>query len=272
MNTRTVEEALLHHWGYSTFRPLQREAIESVLAGRDALVVLPTGGGKSLCYQLPAACGIGLVLVVSPLIALMDDQVAAAREAGLAAGALHSGSPDSVRRRTYAQLHSGELVLLYASPERLVASGLLETLRPRLGLIAVDEAHCVSHWGHEFRPEYRQLGQLFAAFPQVPRLALTATATPTVQEDIRIQLRLRDAANFVGHPDRPNLVYRAFPRYDQARQVLDVVRAHPGEGGIVYAQTRREVGPAGQDPLPGRRTMRGLPCRPQCHDPGKSTR
>jgi len=236
-----LDNALLRHWGYTTFRPFQREAVEAVLAGRDALVVLPTGGGKSLCYQLPAACGIGLVLVVSPLIALMDDQVAAAREIGLSAGALHSGSPDSVRRRTYAQLMSGGLDLLYASPERLVAGDLLEKLRPRLGLIAVDEAHCVSHWGHEFRPEYRRLEPLFSLFPAVPRLALTATATLPVQEDIRIQLGLRNAASFIGHPDRPNLIYRAFPRYDQARQVLGVVRAHSGESGIVYAQIRKEV-------------------------------
>ncbi len=209
--------------------------------GRDALVVLPTGGGKSVCYQLPAACGIGLVVVISPLIALMDDQVMAACEIGLRAGALHSAVSEAVKRRVWGKLMQGELDLLYVSPERVVVSELLESVRHRLALLAVDEAHCVSHWGHEFRPEYRQLGGLFAAFPRVPRLALTATATPTVQQDICVQLGLREPSLLIGHPDRPNLIYRAFPRHDQSRQVLDVIQQHPQEGGIVYAQTRREV-------------------------------
>lgn len=234
-------EALEKFWGYNTFRPLQREAVESVLAGRDALVVMPTGGGKSLCYQLPAACGIGLVLVVSPLIALMDDQVAAANEIGLVAGALHSQTGEKERRRVFADLNNGNLDLLYVSPERLVTGGLLDLIRPRLGLFAVDEAHCVSHWGHEFRPEYRQLGPLFAGFAGVPRIGLTATATPQVQEDIVSQLGLRNQVALIGHPDRPNLVYRSFPRHDQGQQVLEIIRRHHGEGGIVYAQTRKEV-------------------------------
>ncbi|HNV72264.1 MAG TPA: DEAD/DEAH box helicase, partial [Candidatus Ozemobacteraceae bacterium] len=178
------EAALLKHWGYSTFRPLQREAVSAALTGRDALVVLPTGGGKSLCYQLPAACGVGLVVVISPLIALMDDQVMAACESGLRAGALHSAASEATRRRVWSALQRGDLDLLYVSPERLVVSELLESVRARLALLAVDEAHCVSHWGHEFRPEYRQLGSFFSAFPAVPRLALTATATPAVQKDI----------------------------------------------------------------------------------------
>ncbi|HOY66825.1 MAG TPA: RecQ family ATP-dependent DNA helicase [Candidatus Ozemobacteraceae bacterium] len=228
-------------WGYTGFRPMQREAVSAVLGGRDALVILPTGGGKSLCYQLPAACGIGLTLVVSPLIALMDDQVAAARENGLNAGALHSQTPEKARKMVYAAICDGSLELLYVSPERLVAGGLIEAVRPHLGLVAVDEAHCVSHWGHEFRPEYRQLAPLLEQVADVPRMALTATATPAVQEDIRHQLGLRNPVSLVGHPDRPNLTYRAFPRHDQARQVLDVIRNHPREGGIVYAQTRKEV-------------------------------
>ncbi len=235
------QQALEKFWGYGVFRPLQREAVEALLAGRDALVVMPTGGGKSLCYQLPAACGIGLVLVVSPLIALMDDQVAAANEIGLHAGALHSQTGEKERRRIFAQLHDGSLDLLYVSPERLVTGGLFDLVRPRLGLFAVDEAHCVSHWGHEFRPEYRQLGPLFAGFPGVPRIGLTATATPQVQEDISTQLGLRGPVKLIGHPDRPNLIYRSYPRYDQGNQVLDVIRRHHGEGGIVYAQTRKEV-------------------------------
>jgi ATP-dependent DNA helicase RecQ len=228
-------------WGYETFRPLQRAAVDGALAGRDALVVLPTGGGKSLCYQLPAAAGAGLALVVSPLIALMDDQVAAARQAGLTAASLHSNLAPGERARAFRDAVAGDLQLLYASPERLVLGDLMEALAPRLGLIAVDEAHCVSHWGHDFRPEYRQLAPLFAAAPRVPRMALTATATPAVQRDVIEQLALRDPLVLIGHPDRPNLVYRAFPRHDTDLQLLAAVRRHAGEGGIVYAQTRREV-------------------------------
>ncbi len=241
MNKLSPQQALEKYWGYRNFRPLQQQAVEAVLAGHDALVVMPTGGGKSLCYQLPAACGIGLVLVVSPLIALMDDQVAAANEIGLKAGALHSQAGEAERRRVFAELNRGALHLLYVSPERLVAGGLLDIIRPHLGLFAVDEAHCVSHWGHEFRPEYRQLGPLFAGFDGVPRIALTATATPQVQQDIIAQLGLRKPVELIGHPDRPNLIYRSFPRYDQGHQVLEAIRQHRGEGGIVYAQTRKEV-------------------------------
>ncbi len=237
----TPEEILKMRWGYDSFKPLQKEAIAAALAGRDCLVVLPTGGGKSLCYQLPAAAGKGLVLVVSPLIALMDDQVAAAREAGLAADALHSNLKAGPRREAYANLACGRTELLYASPERLLAGDLVETLAPRLILAAIDEAHCVSHWGHEFRPEYRRLTEALDKFPKAARMALTATATPGVQKDILDQLGLRSPEILIGHPDRPNLVYRAFPRRDQLKQVLEIVRRHPGEGGIVYAQTRKDV-------------------------------
>ena len=235
------EEILKKRWGYDTFKPLQKEAIEAALSGRDCLVVLPTGGGKSLCYQLPAAMGKGLVLVVSPLIALMDDQVAAAREAGLAADALHSNLKAAPKREAYQNLSSGKTELLYVSPERLLTGDLYELIGPRLILAAVDEAHCVSHWGHEFRPEYRRLTEALDLFPKAARMALTATATPIVQEDIRAQLALRSPEILIGHPDRPNLIYRAFPRRDQSKQVLEVVRRHPGEGGIVYAQTRKDV-------------------------------
>ena len=236
-----TEEILKKRWGYDTFKPLQKEAIEAALNGRDCLVVLPTGGGKSLCYQMPAAMDKGLVVVVSPLIALMDDQVAAAREAGLAADALHSNLKAAHRGAAWKNLTEGRTQLLYVSPERLLAGDILNDISGRLILVAVDEAHCVSHWGHEFRPEYRRLTEVLDRFPKAARMALTATATPVVQEDIRSQLGLRSPEILIGHPDRPNLIYRAFPRRDQFKQVLEVVRRHPGSGGIVYAQTRKDV-------------------------------
>jgi len=248
-------DALRHGWGYDVFRANQREAVDCALAKRDSLVVLPTGGGKSLCYQIPAACGAGLVLVVSPLIALMDDQVAGAREAGLTAGALHShvGGAEKMRLRDAAR--SGDLHLLYVSPERLCVGDLLGELKDVLALIAVDEAHCVSHWGHDFRPEFRQLRPLFDSVPKVPRMALTATATPQVQEDIVVGLGLRTPQQLIGHIDRPNLIFRAQPRHDQAKQVVEVIRRHPQEGGIVYAQTRKEV-----DRLAARLQKEGVSC------------
>ncbi|MBI4422094.1 MAG: RecQ family ATP-dependent DNA helicase [Elusimicrobia bacterium] len=237
----TAEEALRHRWGFDAFRPLQREAVEAALAGKDSLIVLPTGGGKSICYQLPAAMERGLVLVISPLIALMDDQVAAAREAGLVADALHSNLADDHRGQAYRRLAAGETQLLYVSPERLLVGDLLEDVAGRLVLAAVDEAHCVSHWGHEFRPEYRRLTEALDLCPKAARMALTATATPQVQDDICSQLGLREPVRLVGHPDRPNLLYRAFPRRDQSAQILEIVKRHPREGGIVYAQTRKDV-------------------------------
>ncbi|MHB8835417.1 MAG: RecQ family ATP-dependent DNA helicase [Candidatus Methylomirabilia bacterium] len=234
-------EALGKHWGFTAFRPLQREAVEAAIGGRDALLVLATGGGKSLCYQLPAVCGRSLVLVVSPLIALMDDQVAGAQQAGLRAAALHSNLDEGRRRHAFGAAARGDLEILYVSPERLAVGDLIDVLGPRLGLIAVDEAHCVSHWGHDFRPEYRQLAPLFDRAPAAARMALTATATPQVQEDICTQLGLRSPLRLIGHPDRPNLVYRAHPRAEGARQILEVVRRYPGQGGIVYALTRKDT-------------------------------
>ena len=240
-NSLAPHEALRRYWGYDSFRPWQEEAVEAALGGRDALVVLATGGGKSLCYQMPAACGRGLVVVISPLIALMDDQVAAAREAGLRAGALHCNLHPEDRSQLYDSLWAGSLDLLYFSPERMVVGDLLPRLEDRLVLVAVDEAHCVSHWGHEFRPEYRQLTPVLEQVPAAARMALTATATQHVQDDICARLGLRSPARLIGHPDRPNLIYRAIPRHDQSKQILEVIQRHPGEGGIVYVRTRKDV-------------------------------
>ena len=252
-----IEEALLRHWGYRSFKPLQREAVEAALAARDSLIVLPTGGGKSLCYQLPAALKGGLVLVVSPLIALMDDQVASAREAGIKADALHSNLESDGRNDAYRRLERGETELLYVSPERLLVGDLAEDIAPRLALVAVDEAHCVSHWGHDFRPEYRRLKEVFDLWPKTARMALTATATPAVQDDICAQLGLRDPARLIGHPDRPNLIYRAFPRRDQLAQIQEVIDRHPREAGIVYVQTRKDV-----DRIAAGLAAGGLSCAP----------
>ncbi len=237
----TPAAALRRYWGYDAFRPLQAESVANSLARRDGLIVLPTGGGKSLCYQVPAACGAGLVLVVSPLIALMDDQVAAAQQAGLSAGALHTNVADKERRQVREALAAGTLDLLYLSPERLVVGDILPLIAEQLALVAVDEAHCVSHWGHDFRPEYRQLRGVLDQVPKVPRLGLTATATPQVQDDICTQLGLRAPLRLVGHVDRPNLIYRTLPRRGGVEQALEVIRRHGDEGGIVYAQTRKEV-------------------------------
>jgi ATP-dependent DNA helicase RecQ len=237
----TPSEALKKHWGYDAFRPLQREAVEAALAGRDALVVLPTGGGKSVCFQVPAACQDGLVVVVSPLIALMDDQVAGAREAGISAGAMHQNLDAAQKRAVRQALDDGSLRLLYLSPERLVVGDLSPAIAKRLKLVAIDEAHCISHWGHDFRPEYRQIADVLKSWPRVPVMALTATATPKVQDDIVAQLRLPEPLRLVGAIDRPNLVFRALPREQPLEQMLAVINRHPGEGGIVYAQTRKAV-------------------------------
>jgi ATP-dependent DNA helicase RecQ len=232
-------------WGYDQLRPLQAEAMAAALAGRDSLVVLPTGGGKSLCYQAPAIASGRLTLVVSPLIALMKDQVDGLVANGVPAASYNSSLDAGTRSEVRARLRRRELRLLYVAPERLLAEGgddFVEMVRAAgLSAVAVDEAHCISEWGHDFRPEYRQLGGLRDAFPGVAFHAYTATATPRVRADIAAALRLRDPAVLVGSFDRPNLVYRVRRRHQVARQVRDVIEAHRGEAGIVYCTSRREV-------------------------------
>lgn len=238
------EEVLHRVFGHSGFRGRQAEIVGHVLAGGSGLVLMPTGGGKSLCFQVPALCRPGLGVVVSPLIALMEDQVAALRQQGVAAAALHSDLPEEAAREVRRDLARGALKLLYVSPERLLLEGTLERLeRMRLALFAIDEAHCVSQWGHHFRPEYRGLSVLAQRFPEVPRLALTATADPRTAEDIRGQLGLHDAPVFRGGFDRPNILIAAAPREQERGQLRAFIK---GAGtttgaGIVYCATRAKT-------------------------------
>lgn len=235
-----LEQKLKEVFGYDTFRPHQREIAEAFLSGRDALAVLPTGAGKSLCYQLPAVVRDGLTVVVSPLIALMKDQVDQLTASGVAATFLNSTLDGAEARRRFARLYAGEYKLLYLAPERLMLPDFL----PKLGewgmqALAVDEAHCISEWGHDFRPEYRRLREVRQTFAGIPLLALTATATPRVREDILQQLELRDPAVFVASFNRPNLTYRVVPKSKAADQVVNFVRGRPEDAGIVYCQSRR---------------------------------
>ena len=242
-----VDDVLQRYWGFETLRPLQGSAIHAVLERRDSVVVLPTGGGKSLCFQVPALIGDepGVALVVSPLIALMKDQVDGLVASGVPAARLDSTMSSDARQATFNGLRDGRFKLLYVSPERLMGDGGagFQATMARTGVryIAIDEAHCISHWGHDFRPEYRQLGALRAAWPQVSMHAFTATATTRVREDIVRQLGLRDALVLVGSFDRPNLIYRVRPRLSRDQQLEAVLTSHRGEAGIVYCISRKDV-------------------------------
>ncbi len=237
---------LERYWGFRTFRPLQREAAEAILGGRDSVVVLPTGGGKSLCYQLPALTSSeGLAVVISPLIALMKDQVDGLVQNGVPAAYFNSSLTSEQQGRVAERLRQGRYRILYVSPERLVGERGERFCRLLgecgLTFVAVDEAHCISQWGHDFRPEYRQLARLRDTFPDLSLHAFTATATEHVRRDIAEQLKLRDALVLVGSFDRPNLCYRAVRLKDVNSQVTAAVGRHKGEAGIVYCQSRRKV-------------------------------
>ena len=237
-----IAEVLTRWWGFDRLRPLQAEAIAAALAGQDSLVVMPTGGGKSLCYQLPPLVGDTTDVVISPLVALMKDQVDALEAIGYPAAAIHGGMSPEERANVRDQLAAGELRLLFTAPERLVNTGLLDLLA-QVGVkrFAVDEAHCISHWGHDFRPEYRQLALLRDRFPTASIHAFTATATPRVRSDIARQLNLRNPVELVGTFDRPNLVYRVVPRADRMAQTLAILGRHRGEASIVYCISRKET-------------------------------
>jgi len=241
-STADILATVRRYWGFSELRPLQEQAIRAGLEGRDSLVVMPTGGGKSLCYQVPAQLAQRTDIVVSPLISLMKDQVDGLRQCGYPAGALYSGMPLDAVRETEAQIAAGRYRLVFVAPERLLTPRFLQLIdRVQVRAFAIDEAHCISHWGHDFRPEYRQLAQLKIRFPSASLHAYTATATERVRTDIAEQLRLRKPTVLVGTFDRPNLVYRIVPRVDAQTQVLEVLRRHPGDAAIVYCISRNDT-------------------------------
>ncbi|MCH2595628.1 MAG: DNA helicase RecQ [Pirellulales bacterium] len=242
VSIQTVQEYVQSQWGFSSFRPLQQEAIELVLSGRDSVVVLPTGGGKSLCFQAPACVLDGLAVVVSPLISLMKDQVDALRAMGVAASVYNSTLLHSERDAVIEAIRSDALKLLYLAPESLLNEHMLDLLASvPLSLFAIDEAHCISSWGHDFRPEYRGLRQLKNRFAGVALHAYTATATEEVRQDISRQLGQDDPTMLVGSFDRPNLNYRVKRRAGGIRQIVDIVEKHSKESGIIYCISRKEV-------------------------------
>ncbi len=239
-NSAQLHATLKKYFGFASFRPLQEEIMHDALADRDVFAVLPTGGGKSLCFQLPALVRPGLTVVVSPLIALMKDQVDALQAAGVAATFLNSSLAAGESRPRLRGLHNGEYRLLYVAPERLMLSGFLDDLKKwNVNLFAIDEAHCISEWGHDFRPEYRQIASLRQHFPNVPVMALTATATERVREDIVKQLHLREPQCYVASFNRPNLTYRVSAKSGSYEQILGFIRARPRENGIIYCQARK---------------------------------
>ena len=242
MRTTDIHDLLKTRFGYDQFRPLQAEIIQTVLDGNDALVLMPTGGGKSLCYQLPALCLDGLTLVVSPLIALMKDQVDALRANGIAAAFVNSTVPPREARETLAEARAGRLKILYIAPERLAVPGFSDFLRSvRVRQIAIDEAHCISEWGHDFRPDYRNLRILRERFPDTPVMALTATATAQVRDDIVEQLAIPDARRFVASFDRQNLTYTVRPKRRAFEALLELLRQHSDGSAIVYCLSRQNT-------------------------------
>ena len=237
-------QTLKTYFGYDSFRPLQEEIIRHILDGNDALVLMPTGGGKSICYQLPALLREGTAVVVSPLISLMKDQVEALCANGISAGALNSSNDETENAALRRACTEGRLKLLYISPEKLLAEANYLLRDMHISLFAIDEAHCISQWGHDFRPEYAQMGILHQQFPHVPIIALTATADKITREDIIGQLHLNHPRTFISSFDRPNLsltVKRGYQQKEKSKTILDFIARHPGESGIIYCMSRSKT-------------------------------
>ncbi len=242
MSLPAARAVLKRVFGYDDFRGQQAQIIDAILSGSDALVLMPTGGGKSLCYQIPALVLDGLTLVISPLVALMQNQVQALESVGVAAAALNSTLDEDAARATWRKLYAGQLRLLYISPERLLNEGTLQALSTlQVRLIAIDEAHCVSQWGHDFRPEYRKLSVLHHQFPHTPRVALTATADERTREEIRDVLGLQDAPLYCDSFDRSNLFLEVVEKTDPFKQLLSFLSTRVGQSGIIYALSRKSV-------------------------------
>ncbi|MCD6162761.1 MAG: DNA helicase RecQ [candidate division Zixibacteria bacterium] len=240
--TANLEDVLRKYWGYNSYLPFQKEAMQCVLDNRDSIVVFPTGGGKSLCFQAPALIKPGLAVVVSPLISLMKDQVDALIECGITAARIESTQLAKEQNAVFEKIKNRSLKLLYLSPERLFMNGFMEFLKSNeLSFIAIDEAHCVSMWGHDFRPEYRQLGKLKEVFPGIAIHAYTATATERVRSDIAVQLKLNEPKLLIGSFDRPNLVYKVGGIANKLKQVCEIIDRHKGESGIIYCIRRLDV-------------------------------
>ena len=239
-----MQQTLKTYFGYDSFRPLQEEIIRHILGGNDALVLMPTGGGKSICYQLPALLREGTAVVVSPLISLMKDQVEALCANGISAGALNSSNDETENAALRRACMEGKLKLLYISPEKLLAEANYLLRDMHVSLFAIDEAHCISQWGHDFRPEYSQMGILHQQFPQVPVIALTATADKITREDIIKQLHLNHPRIFISSFDRPNLsltVKRGYQQKEKSKAIIDFIARHPGESGIIYCMSRSKT-------------------------------